>query len=95
VLCEKLSCTGVVPTGLPRNGAYKQRPYGLRIILNNDNDDDDDNNNNNNNNNGHCTHTSESADVKYIRASDMGTINSRDRIAATFYSLGTWFFSGI
>jgi hypothetical protein len=35
---------------------------------------------------------------KYIRvnagASDMGTINSSDRIAATFYSLGTWFFSG-
>jgi hypothetical protein len=39
----------------------------------------------NNNNNTHtCTHTSESADVKYIRtnagASDMGTINSSDRI---------------
>jgi hypothetical protein len=25
----------------------------------------------------------------------MGTINSSDRIAATSYSLGTWFFSGI
>ena len=34
----------------------------------NDDDDDNDNNNNNNNNNknriGHCTHTSESANVK-------------------------------
>jgi hypothetical protein len=43
--------------------------------------------------------TSESADVKYIRAnagaSDMGTINISDRIAATFYSLGTWFVSEI
>jgi hypothetical protein len=25
----------------------------------------------------------------------MGTIHSSDRIAATLYSLGTWFFSGI
>jgi hypothetical protein len=25
----------------------------------------------------------------------MGTINSNDRIAATMYSLGTWFVSGI
>jgi hypothetical protein len=25
----------------------------------------------------------------------MGTINSSDRIAATLYSLGTWFVSGI
>jgi hypothetical protein len=25
----------------------------------------------------------------------MGTINSSDRIAATFYSIGTWFVSGI
>jgi hypothetical protein len=36
---------------------------------------------------------------KYIRAnagaSDMSTINSSDRIAATLYSLGTWFISGI
>jgi hypothetical protein len=30
-----------------------------------------------------------------IIASDMGTINSSDRIAATFYFLGTWFVSGI
>jgi hypothetical protein len=37
------------------------------------------NNNNNNNNNN----------------SDMGAINSSDRIAATLYSLGTWFVSGI
>jgi hypothetical protein len=28
-------------------------------------------------------------------ASDMSTINSSDRIAATLYSLGTWFVSGI
>jgi hypothetical protein len=26
---------------------------------------------------------------------DMGAINSRDRIAATLYSLDTWFVSGI
>jgi hypothetical protein len=26
---------------------------------------------------------------------DIGTINSKDRIAATMYSLGTWFVSGI
>jgi hypothetical protein len=36
---------------------------------------------------------------KYIRAnagaSDMGTINNSDRIAATLYSLGIWFVSGI
>jgi hypothetical protein len=36
---------------------------------------------------------------KYIRAnaaaSDMGTINSSDRMAATLYCLGTWFVSGI
>jgi hypothetical protein len=36
---------------------------------------------------------------KYIRtntgASDMGAIKSSDRIAATFYCLGTWFVSGI
>ena len=38
------------------------------------------NNNNNNNNN---------------RTSDIGTINSNDRIAETLYSLGTWFVSGI
>jgi hypothetical protein len=39
------------------------------------------NNNNNNNNN--------------AGASDMGTINSSDRIAATLYCLGIWFVSGI
>ena len=48
---------------------------------------------------GHCTHTSESANVKYNSAnagtSDIGTININDRIAATLYSLGTWFVSGI
>jgi hypothetical protein len=36
---------------------------------------------------------------KYIRAnteaSDMGAINSSDKLAATLYSLGTWFVSGI
>jgi hypothetical protein len=58
----------------------------------------------NNNNNkttenchiGHCAHTSESAKVKVhyrvnTGTSDMGTINSSDRIAATLYSLGTLF----
>jgi hypothetical protein len=38
------------------------------------------NNNNNNNNKG---------------TGDIGTINRNDRIAATMYSLGTWFVSGI
>jgi hypothetical protein len=38
------------------------------------------NNNNNNNNTG---------------TGDMSTINNSDRIAATLYSLGTWFVSGI
>jgi hypothetical protein len=37
--------------------------------------------------------------IMYIRtnaaASDMGAINSSDRVAATLYSLGTWFVSGI
>jgi RNase P/RNase MRP subunit POP5 len=36
---------------------------------------------------------------KYVKAnagaSDMGTINSSGRIAATLYSLGIWFVSGI
>ena len=45
----------------------------------NDDDDDDDNNNNNNNN----------------KSSHIDTINSNDRIAASMYSLGTWFVSGI
>ena len=27
--------------------------------------------------------------------SDIGTINSNDRLAETLYSLGTWFVSGI
>ena len=40
-----------------------------------------------------------SANVKYNRAnagtSDIGTINTNDRIAETLYSLGTWFVSGI
>ena len=48
---------------------------------------------------GHCTHTSESANVKYNRAnagtSDTGTINSNDRIAETPYSLGTRFVSDV
>ena len=29
-----------------------------------------------------------------IITSDIGTINSNDRIAETLYSLGTWFVSG-
>jgi hypothetical protein len=43
------------------------------------------NNNNNNNNNNRAN----------AGANDMGTINSSDRIAATLYSLGTWFVSGV
>jgi len=42
---------------------------------------------------GHCTHTSESTDVKHNRfnteTNDMRTMNSNNRIAATLYSLGT------
>ena len=30
-----------------------------------------------------------------VGTSDIGTINSNDRIAETLYSLGTWFVSGI
>jgi hypothetical protein len=49
---------------------------------------------------GHCAHTSESANVKVhcrvnTRTSDKGTVHSSDRIAATLYSLGTLFVSGI
>jgi hypothetical protein len=37
--------------------------------------------------------------IKYNRAnaeaSNMGAINSSDRVAAILYSLGTWFVSGI
>jgi hypothetical protein len=52
-----------------------------------------------NNHIGHCTHNSESANVNYSTANagtrDVGTINSNKRIAATMYSLGTLFVSGI
>jgi hypothetical protein len=51
------------------------------IVVRNSNDNDDGNNNNNNNNN--------------AAASDMDTINSSNKIPATFYCLGTWFVSGI
>jgi hypothetical protein len=49
---------------------------------------------------GHCAHTSESANVKVhcrvnTRTSDIGTIHRSDRMAATLYSLGTLFVSGI
>ena len=49
---------------------------------------------------GHCAHTSESANVKKYNSantgtSNIGTINSNDRIADTLYSVGTWFVSGI
>jgi hypothetical protein len=47
---------------------------------------------NNNNNVGHCTHTSERANAG---TRNRGTINNKDRIAATMYPLGTWFVSGI
>jgi hypothetical protein len=46
-----------------------------------DNDDDDDGNNNNNNN----------YSTVNAGAGDIGTISCNDRIAATVYSLGTWF----
>jgi hypothetical protein len=65
--------------------------FSFRQGSTNDDDGDDDNNNNN---------TSESANVKIhyrvnTGTSDMGTINSSDRIAAALYSLGTLFVSGI
>jgi len=48
---------------------------------------------------GHCTHTAESTNVKYNRfnteTNDKSTMNSNNRIAATLYSLGTQFVSGI
>jgi hypothetical protein len=61
---------------------------------------------NNNNNNNKKTAILGTAHIlkkvlmkKYIRAktaaSDMGTINSSDRIAATLYCRGTWFVYGI
>jgi hypothetical protein len=33
--------------------------------------------------------------IVHTGTGDIGTINSNDRIAATVYSLGTWFVSGI
>jgi hypothetical protein len=69
------------------------------------------NNNNNNNNKyqgttensytGHSTHTAESANVRRstkgfnIEDSVICTINSTRGIAATLYTLETWFVSGI
>jgi hypothetical protein len=50
---------------------------------------------------GHCTHTSKSTDVKIQYSifnninSAICTMNSNYRIAATLYSLETWFVSGI
>ena len=48
---------------------------------------------------GHCTHTSESANVKEQKANagtrNRDTVNNKYRIAATMYPLGTWFVSGI
>jgi hypothetical protein len=48
---------------------------------------------------GHCTHTSESTNQKYNRfnteTNDISTMNRNNRGAATLYSLGTWFVSGI
>jgi len=42
---------------------------------------------------GHCTHTSESTNVKYNRfnteTNDISTMNSDNRIAATLYFPGT------
>jgi len=46
-----------------------------------------------NNHIGHCTHTSESTNVKYnrfnIETNYISTMNSNKRITATLYSLGT------
>jgi hypothetical protein len=48
---------------------------------------------------GHCTHTLESTNIKTQKSQsetrDIGTMNSNKRIAATVYSLGTLFVSGI
>jgi hypothetical protein len=56
------------------------------VVVVDDDDDDDDNNNNNNNNNNNRTN----AGTRHS-----GTINNKDRIAATMYPPGTWFVSGI
>ena len=52
--------------------------------------DDDDNNNNNNNNNNVIIII-----IINTETNDISTMNSNTRIAATPYSLGTEFFSGI
>ena len=48
---------------------------------------------------GHCTHTSESNDVKYkifnIESNFTCTINCNYRIAVTLYTLEAWFVSGM
>ena len=49
---------------------------------------------------GYCTHTSESTNVKKYNSfntetNDISTMYSNNRIAATLYSLGTQFVSGI
>jgi hypothetical protein len=51
-------------------------------------------NNNNNSYIGHSAHTSESANVE-AQKSVICTINSTHRIAATLYTLESWFVSGI
>jgi len=47
----------------------------------------------------HCTHTAESTNVNCNRfnteTNDISTMNSNNRIAATLYSLGTYFALGI
>jgi len=72
-----------------------------------DNDDDDDDNNNNSNNNkgttkdshiGHCTHATESANVKvqnvfHGRNNITCDINCQYRTAATLYTLGKCYVS--
>jgi hypothetical protein len=49
---------------------------------------------------GHCTHTTESANVKvqnilHGRNNITGSTNCKYRTAATIYTLETWFISGI
>jgi hypothetical protein len=48
---------------------------------------------------GHCTHTSESYDVKYkifnMESNFTYTINCNYRIAVTLYTLEAWFVSGV
>jgi hypothetical protein len=73
-------------------------------MANNNNNNNGDNNNNNNklpkNHFGHCTHTTESANVEvqnilHGQNNIICSTNCKYRTAETLYTLDTWFVSGI